>query len=85
MITLRAGSDRAPLFFVHPGIGLSWGYAEFVKHLELDQPVYGLQLTSLSGGPSFDSLTELADDYANRIAAVASTGPIHLAGWSLGA
>ncbi len=84
MITLRAGSDRAPLFFVHPGIGLSWGYAEFVKHLELDQPVYGLQLTSLSGGPSFDSLTELADDYANRIAAVASTGPIHLAGWSLG-
>ncbi len=84
MITLRAGSDRAPLFFVHPGIGLSWGYAEFVKHLELDQPVYGLQLPSLSGGPSFDSLTELADDYANRIAAVASTGPIHLAGWSLG-
>ncbi|MFN3543219.1 MAG: non-ribosomal peptide synthetase, partial [Rhodococcus sp. (in: high G+C Gram-positive bacteria)] len=42
VIPLRGSGSKAPLFCVHPGIGLSWGYAGLVSHLSDDRPVYGL-------------------------------------------
>nr|WP_258957122.1 non-ribosomal peptide synthetase [Rhodococcus globerulus] len=84
VVTLRAGGTKPPLFFIHPGIGLAWGYAGFAAHVDPDRPLYGLQLPSLSGGPSFSTLTELAQNYADRIQSLAPSGPIHLVGWSLG-
>lgn len=49
LIPLRSEGTERPLFCVHPGIGLSWGYAGLVRHLPADRPVYGLQLPTISG------------------------------------
>ncbi|WP_270486880.1 non-ribosomal peptide synthetase [Gordonia jacobaea] len=80
----ESASAKAPLFVVHPAIGLSWAFASLLPHLEPDRPVYGLQHPTLSGRPAPSSLGELAAYYAEQIQSVAPTGPYHLLGWSLG-
>ncbi|MCL2533503.1 MAG: amino acid adenylation domain-containing protein, partial [Nocardiaceae bacterium] len=84
MIPLRPAGERPPLFCVHPGIGLSWGYAGLVQYLAKDRPAYGLQLPLLSGGPDFDSVQQLAHRYVEEIRVVQPHGPYNLLGWSLG-
>ncbi|EME22130.1 non-ribosomal peptide synthetase [Rhodococcus triatomae BKS 15-14] len=84
LIPLRTQGSKAPLFCVHPGIGLSWGYAGLAQHLSQDRPAYGLQLPVISGGPSFTSVADLAHRYVQEIVAVRPHGPYHLLGWSLG-
>ncbi|WP_420881133.1 amino acid adenylation domain-containing protein, partial [Rhodococcus sp. (in: high G+C Gram-positive bacteria)] len=84
VIPLRPNGERPPLFCVHPGIGLSWGYAGLVQHLSKDRPAYGLQLPLLSGGPDFASVQQLAHRYVEEIRTVQPHGPYHLLGWSLG-
>ncbi|WP_080737257.1 non-ribosomal peptide synthetase [Rhodococcus fascians] len=84
MIPLRGTGAKAPLFCVHPGIGLSWGYAGIVSKLTDDRPVYGLQLPSIVEGTTFGSIRDLAHRYADEIRTVQPVGPYHLLGWSLG-
>ncbi|MDV7266650.1 non-ribosomal peptide synthase/polyketide synthase, partial [Rhodococcus oxybenzonivorans] len=84
VIPLRPTGETPPLFCIHPGIGLSWGYAGLLQHLSQDRPVYGLQLPSISGGPTFDSIEELAHHYVREMRSIQSSGPYHLLGWSLG-
>ncbi|MFE3292670.1 thioesterase domain-containing protein, partial [Rhodococcus sp. NPDC059234] len=84
VIPLRGtGTDR-PLFCVHPGIGLSWGYTGLVRYLPAERPVFGLQLPAITGGPSYGSVEELACRYVDEIRAIAPHGPYDLLGWSLG-
>ncbi|MFY2787139.1 amino acid adenylation domain-containing protein, partial [Rhodococcus sp. MALMAid1271] len=84
VIPLRSTGSKAPIFCVHPGIGLSWGYAGIVSKLTDDRPVYGLQLPSIVEGSTFGSIRDLAHRYADEIRAVQPVGPYHLLGWSLG-
>nr|WP_232433680.1 non-ribosomal peptide synthetase [Rhodococcus sp. AW25M09] len=84
VIPLRSTGSKAPMFCVHPGIGLSWGYAGIVSKLTDDRPVYGLQLPSIVEGTTFGSIRDLAHRYADEIRAVQPVGPYHLLGWSLG-
>ncbi|RBO94237.1 non-ribosomal peptide synthetase [Nocardia puris] len=80
---LRAGG-KAPLFCVHPAIGLSWCYSGLLAHLAPDRPVYGLQAPHVAGDEQFDSITEAAKQYVAHMKSVQPTGPYHLLGWSLG-
>ncbi|GAA4488612.1 hypothetical protein GCM10023094_48790 [Rhodococcus olei] len=84
VIPLRTQGSKSPLFCIHPGIGLSWGYAGLIRHLSGDRPAYGLQLPVISGGPHFTSVRELAHRYVQEMVAVQAHGPYHLLGWSLG-
>ncbi|MBY4004496.1 amino acid adenylation domain-containing protein, partial [Rhodococcus fascians] len=84
VIPLRSTGSKEPLFCVHPGIGLSWGYAGLVSQIGDDRPVYGLQLPSIVEGTPFGSIRDLAHRYADEIRAVQPVGPYHLLGWSLG-
>uniref|UniRef100_UPI000369D97F amino acid adenylation domain-containing protein n=1 Tax=Rhodococcus sp. 114MFTsu3.1 TaxID=1172184 RepID=UPI000369D97F len=84
VVPLRAEGSGDPLFCIHPGIGLSWGYSGIVRHLADDRPVYGLQLPSITEGGSFDSIQALAARYAQEIRRVRPAGPYNLLGWSLG-
>ncbi|SUE02485.1 non-ribosomal peptide synthetase [Prescottella equi] len=84
VIPLRPNGERPPLFCIHPGIGLSWGYAGLVQYLAKDRPAFGLQLPLLSGGPDFGSVQQLAHRYVEEIRTVQPHGPYHLLGWSLG-
>ncbi|MGA9873192.1 MAG: amino acid adenylation domain-containing protein, partial [Rhodococcus sp. (in: high G+C Gram-positive bacteria)] len=84
VIPLRAAGTGTPLFAIHPGIGLSWGYSGIVRHLVEDRPVYGLQLPSIAEGGTFTSIQELAHRYAKEIRTVQPEGPYNILGWSLG-
>jgi amino acid adenylation domain-containing protein len=77
-------SATAPLFCVHPAIGLSWCYSGLLAHLPADRPVYGLQAPHVSGAADHGSIAEAARDYVAQIKAVQPNGPYHLLGWSLG-
>src|SRR5690606_26563690 len=79
-----SGSGRAPLFCVHPAIGLSWCYAGLLAELPADQPVYGLQAPQAAGEPGFSSIAEVAENYLTHIRSVQPHGPYQLVGWSLG-
>ncbi|WP_267615377.1 non-ribosomal peptide synthetase [Gordonia bronchialis] len=86
VLTLRRHTPggRAPLFVVHPAIGLSWSFTSLLPHLPADRGVYGLQNPMLSGGDAPTSIAELAAFYLDRIREISPDGPYHLLGWSLG-
>ncbi|MCK0093500.1 non-ribosomal peptide synthase/polyketide synthase [Rhodococcus sp. F64268] len=83
LVPLREGNTPA-LFCVHPAAGLAWGYAGLTQHLDGERAVYGLQLPTLSGSGTVDSVRSLAVRYAEEIRQVQPHGPYHLLGWSLG-
>ncbi|WP_044507138.1 non-ribosomal peptide synthetase [Gordonia sp. KTR9] len=81
----NAGNDApAPLFVVHPAIGLSWSFTSLLPHLPADRAVYGLQHPALAGDPCPRTIADLAEVYVARLRTVAPEGPYHLLGWSLG-
>ncbi|MEU8897416.1 amino acid adenylation domain-containing protein [Nocardia sp. NPDC048505] len=81
---ITAATGAAPLFCVHPAIGLSWCYSGLLAHLSPDRPVYGLQAPHVSGADGFDSIARAAEHYVAHIKSVQPSGPYHLLGWSLG-
>lgn len=86
LVTLRAGGARPPLFCLPPAAGITWGYAGLLGHLDPEQPVYGLQSTTL-GAPDRPPPTweQTVTDCVGRIRALRPAGPYHLIGWSFGA
>ncbi len=78
-------SPLAPLFLVHPAGGITWCYGALARALTGNRPVYGIQSPGLHPDDHLpDTLDALASLYVDRITAVGGTGPIHLAGWSVG-
>ncbi|MFI7409572.1 amino acid adenylation domain-containing protein [Streptomyces sp. NPDC049627] len=85
VLPLRPEGSRPPLFCIHPGMGLSWGYAALLPYLPGDVPVYGIQARGLARPESLPgSIEEMAADYADEIRAAQPTGPYQLLGWSIG-
>ncbi|MGA4851322.1 amino acid adenylation domain-containing protein [Streptomyces sp. G5(2025)] len=91
LLALRTGGDRAPLFCVHPGLGVSWAYTALLPHLAPDRPVYALQTPALSAVANDPgtaqlprSVAELAERYLNHIRTVRPHGPYLLLGTSFG-
>ncbi|WP_337662142.1 thioesterase domain-containing protein [Actinoalloteichus sp. AHMU CJ021] len=84
LLPIRANGDRPPIFFVHPGIGLSWCYAGFARWLR-GPAIYGLQARAVSDADLLaPTLTDMALDYLSRLREVQPAGPYRLAGWSFG-
>lgn len=86
VVTLREAGGRPALFCIHPAGGLSWCYGTLARALPTPRTVHGLQASALAldGQPAADSLACLARGYADRVLALQSSGPYHLAGWSVG-
>jgi amino acid adenylation domain-containing protein len=83
LLPLRTDGVGAPLFCVHPAIGIAWSYLSLLG--ETDRPVYGLQdpgISNRDAAPS--SIEEFAFVYVRMIRDVQPHGPYHLLGWSLG-
>ncbi|MFJ8534714.1 amino acid adenylation domain-containing protein [Streptomyces sp. NPDC093591] len=84
LLALRREGDLPPLFCLHPGLGLGWGYAALLPHLAPGRPVYALQTPVLHGEQLPGTLGELAESYVPRIRAVRPHGPYLLLGRSFG-
>ncbi|WP_062212211.1 non-ribosomal peptide synthetase [Streptomyces sp. NBRC 109706] len=86
LLTVRQGNDGPPLFCIHSGLGIGWGYTALLPHLPAGRAVHALQLPGLEdpGAPPPATLAELADEHLRRIRAVRPEGPYLLLGHSLG-
>ncbi|MFF4139228.1 amino acid adenylation domain-containing protein [Streptomyces mirabilis] len=85
VLPLKAGGERPPVWWFHPGGGLSWCYMGFASHLPDDRPSYGIQARGLDGAaPIPRSIEEMVADYVAELLAVQPQGPFFLAGWSFG-
>ncbi|WP_254061766.1 thioesterase domain-containing protein, partial [Granulicella sp. L60] len=85
LLPIRTKGTLKPIFFVHPGGGLSQCYIGFLKHLDRERPIYGLQSRNFTASSlSVQTIEEMAVDYYDEIRKVQPTGPYHLAGWSIG-
>ncbi|MET0395960.1 MAG: alpha/beta fold hydrolase, partial [Longimicrobiaceae bacterium] len=85
MFPLRFKGSRPPVFLVHPVGGGLMSYSGLVKHLDEDQPVYGLRSRGIEQGekPNW-TIQEMARDYLASIRAMRPSGPYRLGGWSMG-
>ncbi len=86
VIRLAEGDPSLPpLFLIHPAGGLAWGYRTLARSLSPRRTVWGVQSPALDpSNPLPDSIAALGALYAERILASGASGPIHLAGWSVG-
>jgi thioesterase domain-containing protein/acyl carrier protein len=85
LIPLRRRGTLPPLFCVYPGFGLAWAYAGLLRHLDPDQPVYGLQARGIDSGQALPgSFDEMINAHVDEIRSVSPDGPYHLLGWSSG-
>ncbi|MCZ4517305.1 amino acid adenylation domain-containing protein [Rhodococcus ruber] len=80
LLPLRQAGERAPVFCIHPILGLSWCYSGLGSYI--DNPLYGLQTPAPKELPP--TLAQLASRYLEEVIRVAPDGPVHLLGWSLG-
>jgi len=84
LLTLRSTGTAPPLFCLHPGSGVCWGYTGLLGELDADVPVYGLQSQDLRDPDAPDTAAGKAADFAARIREVRPCGPYRLLGWSAG-
>jgi enterobactin synthetase component F len=86
MLKLRGGeAGQAPLFCIHPVVGLGWSYLTLLGALDARWPVYALQSPALRTVDTLpERIEDIAADYLARIRSVQPHGPYHLLGWSLG-
>ncbi|KAL1915185.1 uncharacterized protein VTP21DRAFT_7461 [Calcarisporiella thermophila] len=85
LLPIKPQGSRAPLFCVHPVLGLSWCFIGLSMHLPPDQPLYGLQARGFFEDVTIAStLDEMVFDYIAQIRRVQPHGPYHLLGYSFG-
>lgn len=85
LLPIRTAGERAPLFCIHPALGLSWCYRALDHYLAEGRPIYGIQAPQIGGEvPGPTSIEDMAARYFDEIRAVQPHGPYHLLGWSLG-
>ncbi|KAF9345590.1 hypothetical protein BGX34_004630 [Mortierella sp. NVP85] len=83
LLPIRPRGTRLPLFCVHHGFGISWGYIGLSKHLHPDQPIYGLQARGFVDGAQFaTTIEDMALDYIEQIKRIQPHGPYCLVGYS---
>ena len=85
IVPIKSSGNKVPLFMVHGG-GLDVLYfANMSKHLDEDQPFYGIQGV---GAKSFDdwysSIEDMAANYIEAILKVNPNGPYAIAGYCVG-
>ncbi|MGD0612462.1 MAG: AMP-binding protein [Anaerolineales bacterium] len=85
IIPIQTGGGRPPLFLAPGNEGDTLYFRSLASYLGADQPVYGLQVTDLSGAlPALTDLEAMAAYYGREIRALQPTGPYYLAGHSFG-
>jgi len=86
LVALRAEGTMPPLYFVPGVFGNVVGYADLVRELGPEQPIYGLQSIGLNGhAEPFDSIAAMASFYVRELRVFQPSGPYHIVGVCFGA
>ncbi len=85
LVPIQPDGDKLPVYLVHGGgLGVLI-FINIVKHLDKNQPVYGLQALGIDGQDEpLDSIEEMAKYYISEILQQNPTGPYSVAGLSAG-
>jgi thioesterase domain-containing protein/acyl carrier protein len=81
IVPLQSRGSQPPLFCVHPGDRRVICYVHLVRHLGVEQPIFGLEDL---GVDLARPVTQIAAEYVAAIRSVRPEGPYHLLGWSFG-
>jgi amino acid adenylation domain-containing protein len=81
VVPLHAEGTHPPLFLVHSADRDVMGYVNLVRHLDVEQPVYGLRDV---GDDLSRPLARIAADHIEALRSVQPHGPYYVAGWSFG-
>jgi amino acid adenylation domain-containing protein len=86
LVPIKAGGSMPPFYCVHGVGGTILEYLDLAKHLDADQPFYGLQAIGLDGKRPIEQLTveQMAARYIEEIRAFQPRGPYYLGGSSFG-
>lgn len=86
IIPLQKGDvNMNPLFLIHPGGGGIICYYEFVRKMNIKNPIYGIHSLGYDDNREpLKSIKHMAKEYVKEIVKIQPTGPYLLAGWSLG-
>lgn len=81
LVPLNARGHKPPLFCIHSGGAHVFFYQSLARHLEDDQPVYGLQPKGLAEVKNYhSSIEEMAAHYIEEIKKVQASGPYQILG-----
>src|SRR5690606_15083766 len=85
LVPIKSSGSNPPLYIVHRG-GLNvLPFYSIAKHLDPEQPLYGIQAYGLNGTDApFTTIEAIAGQYVNEILTQNPDGPIALAGYSFG-
>jgi thioesterase domain-containing protein/acyl carrier protein len=85
LVAIHPEGVRAPLFVIPLPDGNVLGYADFVRFLGPDQPVYVLQYAGVEGrGRPLERIEAIAEHFIREIRKVQPQGPYWLAGFCVG-
>ncbi|HEX2052024.1 MAG TPA: thioesterase domain-containing protein, partial [Actinomycetota bacterium] len=86
IVPLKPSGTRPPLFLAHPSGGSVFTYFGLVRHVDPDQPLYGIEAAGLEGDAEpLDRMERMAARYVEAIRTLQPDGPYLVGGWSVGA
>jgi amino acid adenylation domain-containing protein len=78
-------SELEPILLVHPAGGTVFKYADLVRHLAGDRPVYAIQAAGVTDGAEpLRTVDLMAQAYLEEVMRLQPQGPYYLVGWSAG-
>ncbi|MGA9725840.1 MAG: SDR family NAD(P)-dependent oxidoreductase, partial [Candidatus Binatus sp.] len=84
LIEIQPGGSRPPLFLIHEIEGSVLVFRDLVKHLDRDQPIWGVEYSESESSAPLLRLEDLAAHYLKEIRKLQPSGPYHLLGYSFG-
>src|SRR5690606_26116239 len=85
LVPIKPSGNKTPLYIVHGGGMNVMPFYAIAKHLDAEQPLYGLQAYGLNGKDEpLTSIEAIAAQYLSEILHQNPDGPFALAGYSLG-
>lgn len=85
LVPIKASGSKMPIYIIH-GSGLNvLNFNNIARHVDLEQPVFGLQAKGLNGiEDPFDDMKKIAESYIKEIVEHNPSGPYAIAGYSFG-
>ncbi|HEX8288567.1 MAG TPA: thioesterase domain-containing protein, partial [Pyrinomonadaceae bacterium] len=85
LVPMRPNGSKPPFFCVHAVGGNILEYNDLAKHLDSDQPFYGLQAIGLDGKTApLTDVEDMANAYLKEIRQIQPEGPYYIGGRSFG-
>ncbi len=85
LVPIQPLGSKPPFFCIHPHGGNVLCYRDLARHLEPDQPFYGLQAQGLNGDQApLESIEEMAALYLKEIRTLQPHSPYFLGGFCVG-